>query len=628
MTRWLVAALVALAGAWVAYGPLWREASARDGSVLRDLARPVARGWSAVALGALRAGAYLCLMAMLLGAPAGSPTPLPPLPVLDVSESWMRGDAGSAWQQALDTLELLAGDTVLLAGDSSRIALRREALDAQPGDRRSALQPALDQATALGRAVVVITDGELDDPSALRRLPSGSRVIRVERPARPDLAVSDLDLPVYATGGDTIDVGVTLTAGNTTLSGGALAVALDDVELARVSLQPLEPFASRRVALRAPLPRGAGIRRLTAVVSAPNDIEAHNDTLAATLDITDRPRVVFVSTVPDLDVREVLRVLRGTVMLPARAYLRVAPGIWREEGTLAPVTEALVRQRASEAGLLVLHGDTAWSGVAAARRGASLLWAPAPPPPVARAGEVARPIEWFAFRAPPSPVSAVLEGLPYDSLAPLDVGEAVVGGLPLLEVRAGRAGTSRVVASVTNTSGARQMRVSGSGFAEWALRGGRSADAFTALWGAIFDWLAVSEGDGNGVWLSGGVLRAGEPLQWRRGGGDSVQSVVLSREGGAADSITLRFENGADVAESPAVAAGRYVVRVGDRSRAVAVNPSREWVPSTPAAVPPIPSAGAPSQAARPLLERLWPFLLALTLLSVEWFGRRAVGLR
>ncbi len=628
MTRWLLAAVIALVGAWVAYGPLWRGTANREGSALRDIARPVTRGWAALALGGLRAGAYLCLLAMLLGAPAGAPTPLAPLPVLDVSESWLRGDAGAAWQMAKDSIGVLAGDTVLLTGDSSRIALRADAMGATPSDQRSALQPALDQATALGRAVVVITDGELEDGASLRRLPAGSRVIAVERPARADLAVADLELPVYATGGDTIDVGVTITAGNATLSGGTLSVALDELELARVTLQPLEPFASRRVSLRAPLPRGAGVRRLTAVVDAPNDVESRNDTLAAALDITDRPRVVFVSTVPDLDVREVLRVLRGTVMLPARAYLRIAPGIWREEGTLAPVSETLVRQRANEAGLLVLHGDTAWSGIAAERRGASLLWAPAPAPAAARAGEFSRPVEWFPFRAPPSPISTVLEGLPFDSLAPLDIGTAVEGGTPLLEARAGRSGTSRVVASVTSASGARQIRIAGSGFAEWALRGGRSSDAFTALWGAIFDWLAVSEGDGNGVWLSGGLIRAGEPLRWRRGGGDSLQTVVLSREGGTSDSLAIRFENDADVVETSALSAGRYTVRVGERTQAVVVNPSREWVPRAPVAVPPIPSAGAPSRAARPLLERLWPFLLALILLSVEWFGRRAVGLR
>lgn len=628
MSRWLVAALLAVIGAWVAYGPLWRSASAPDGSVLQDLSRPVARGRLAIALGALRAAAYLCLLAMLFGAPAGAPTPLAPLPLLDVSESWSRGDAGATWRSALDTLAALPGDTVLLMGDSARVALRSDVNGSTPRDQRSALQPSLDQATALGRSVVLITDGELEDASALRRLPAGSRMVRIPRAARPDLAVADLELPVYATGGDTIDIGVTLTAGNLAVNGATLVLSLEGSVLSRTTLQPLEPFASRRVSVRAELPRGAGRRRVTAAIAAPNDIEPRNDSLAAMLDVTDRPRVVFVSTSPDLDVREVLRVLRGTVMLPARAYLRIAPGIWREEGTLAPVTEALVRQRAGEAGLLVLHGDTTWSGIAAERRGAAMLWAQAPAPTAARAGEFNRTVEWFVVGAPASPVSAVLAGLPFDSLAPLDLGTPFSGGIPLLEARAGRSGTPRTVATIVGAGGARQLRVTGSGFAEWALRGGRSADAFTALWGAIFDWLAVSEGDGDGVWLSGTVLRAGEPLRWRRGGGDSVQTIVLTESAGAADSLELRFEDGVDVVETPSMRAGTYRVQVGERTTTAIVNASREWVPTAPAALPTISAVGAASEAARPLLERFWPFLAALVLLSIEWFARRWVGLR
>ncbi len=628
MTRWILAAILALVGAWIAYGPIGRR---RDDAhhAAGDLGRPVAPSPVVWGLGALRAGAYLCLLGLLFGAPAGAPEPLAPLPVLDVSASWRRADDGAAWRSAQDTLRALAGDTVLLAGDSVRAVSRGDAASAAPEDERSRLRPALDLATALGRAVVIVTDGEVDDPAALADLPAGSRVARLARAPRADLAVAHFETPPWATGGDTVDVHVTLAAGNAPVDTGVLLVRLDAADLARVSVQPLDTFASRRITVRVPVPRGAGPRTLSAIVQVANDAEARNDTLSAVVEVTDRPRVVFVSTVPDLDVREVLRVLRGTVMLPARAYLRVAPGIWREEGSFAAVAEAEVQQRAREAGLLVLHGDSAWSGIAAARRGAMVLWTPAPPPPPPRAGELSRPVEWFVHRAPPSPLSAVLDGLPFDSLAPLDIGAPVAGGVPLLEARAGRAGTPRVVAAVTSTAGARRLRVSGSGFAAWALRGGRSGDAFTAFWGAIFDWMAASEGSGEGVRLADGIVRAGEPLRWRRGGtADSVATVVLTMAGRAPDSLAVRFADAQEVVETPSVEAGVYTVQTAGGTRRLVVNPSREWVPRPPAVIPEVQRAGAVLSVSRPLLERNWPFVLALVLLCVEWLARRTVGLR
>ena len=626
---WSIAALLALLGAWIAYGPLWRAGSAGRGSLAADLSRSAAtKAGPSLLLGALRFGAYFALLAMLFGASAGRPTPLPPLTVLDVSQSFTRANDGSLWRLALDSLAASPGDSVLLAGDSVRLVSRGQASATPPADLASRLQSALDEATALGRAVTVITDGELDDPESLLQLPAGSRLVRLDRARHTDLALANLEAPTFATGGDTIEVHATITAGNDTVRSASLAVRIADAELTRVAVQSLDPFASRRITLRVLLPRGAGDRGLIVALNAASDIEPRNDTLVASINISDRPRVVFVTTAPDLDVREVLRVMRGSVMLPTRAYLRVAPGVWREEGTLALISEADVQNRAREAGLLVLHGDTTWSGIAAQRRGAMITWKSAPPPAAPRAGEIARPTEWFVFRAPTSPLSAMLSGLPFDSLPPLDVGGAVLGGVPLLEARVGRRGEARAIAAVSTASGPRRLRVSGSGFASWALREGRASDAFTALWGAIFDWMAASEGDANAASLSGNVLRAGEPLRWRRGGADSVAAVVIAAAGGSPDTVRLQFDEGADVVSTNALAAGVYTLRSGDVSRQLLVNPSRELVPRAPAAVPVVPTAGEATLAARPLLERTWPIVLALVLLSVEWLLRRRVGLR
>jgi hypothetical protein len=578
-------------------------------------------------LGALRGAAYLLLMAMLLGAPAGQPRALEPLVVLDASESWRRAADPSLLEAALDSARALASDSVVLVGDSARIVDLGDAASLSARDRQSRVQPALDLAAARGRAVVVVTDGELDDPTAWQRLGAGSRVVRVTRPAAIDLAVATVEAPSVATGGDTIDLQVGLVAGAANTSAGTLDVLLDGASAVSVAVQPLDPFASRRLAVRLPLPRGSRLVDLAVAVSAPNDVEGHNDTLVTTLEITDRPRAVFVSTAPDLDVREALRVLRGAVAIPARAYLRVAPNVWREEGTLAPVSALDVERRAREAGLLVLHGDSAWAGVAGVRRGALVLWTPAPPPAPARAGEVAQSVEWFLAGAPASPLSAALELLPFSALPPLAVGESVDGGVPLLEARVGRAGERRVIAAAGGDGAVRRVRIVGSGYAAWVQRGGPSADAFSALWGAIFDWASASEGAGRGVQLASSPVRAGEPLRWRRGA-DSAASLAITAAAGGTDSVSLRFPGTTDIAESPPLPEGVYTVREREVTRRLVINPSREWVPRAPVDAPAPSEAGAPTAPARPLRDANWPFVAALLLLCAEWLLRRTVGLR
>src|ERR1041385_8151936 len=69
-----------------------------------------------------------------------------------------------------------------------------------------------------------------------------------------------------------------------------------------------------------------------------------------------------VSTSPDFDARYALAVLRGALGIPSRGFFRVAPGEWRVEGPLTPVTEADVRQAVREAPVAILHGDTAAFG--------------------------------------------------------------------------------------------------------------------------------------------------------------------------------------------------------------------------------------------------------------------------
>ncbi len=629
MTRWLIAAALALCVAWLAY--------ARS-------ATPGQRG-KVLALAVIRFVAVLLVAALALGAPSSPPQPAAPLVAIDVSASWRRaaGDDSSAvdslrrqWQSVVSAVASGA-DEVMLVGDSLREVAPADVDRIVPQDAASAIRPAIDRAAALGRPVLVVTDGEVDDAEALADAPLGSSVRVISRAARLDVALADLTVPAAATAGDTLQIAALVASGALATAEGRLRLTLDGVESGSVMVPVLAPYATTRVTLPLPLPRGARTTLLQARLEIAGDVEPRNDTLSAFIEIGDRPPAVFVTTAPDLDVREVLVVLRGALAMPTRAYLRLAPGVWREEGSLAPIREEDVRARATAAGLLILHGDTSWVTAGGASRAARALWTPAPPTALARAGELTRAPEWYASSAPPSPLSAALSGLPWDSLPPLTLAGLPRGGVPVLAARLGKRGEAVPAIVARDDGGMRTLVISGSGYAGWSLRGGRSAEAFTALWGTIFDWLAVGRGDLRAARPSTSWMRAGEPVRWRRGGPDSLVNVVLARRRAdasspgvtaPADTVRVRFVAGAVEASTAALAPGVYDVRTNGGASVLVVNASREWIPRASTATDGVLSAGALSTDAPRLADHWWPFLLALLLLSTEWIARRLVGLR
>lgn len=650
MTRWLLAVALGLVAAWLGYG---RALSVKGGSA--HTMRPAIFG-----LAALRALAVAFVAAVLFAAPWGRATPLPPLVAIDVSRSPLRaaGDdstAGTAWRTAIaDSLRAAraladASTPVVFVGDSLR-DVPHDALTAmRPVDASSRVRAAVDRAASLGRALILVTDGQVDDAESLADAPAGSRVITLPTSTRGDIALSELAAPGTATGGDTIAVGVTAIAGPKATVDGTVTLLLDGSAAASVPLPALAAGSTTRLNARVALPRGAKLSLLQAAVQVSGDVEPRNDTLGIAVEVGDRPAAVFVSTAPDLDVREALGVLRGALDVPTRAYLRLAPGVWRVEGTLAPVAESEVRTRAREAGLLIVHGDTAWGstlGTGTTTAGSPLaraLWVPASPTALARAGENARTPEWYALDAPTSPLFAALSMLPFDSLPPVTLAGPARGTFDVLRARLGRRGEPIAAISGTDANGARTVVVSGSGWAGWSLRGGRSREAFTALWGAIFDWLSAGRGDVRAARPVAGMLREGDAVQWRRGGADSVVALRVSRRvarGAAAAStsasapavaeppLTVRFTAGRFEAPAGQLPAGVYDVTAPGGASLLVVNASREWVPRpATASVPTVRAIGSTGDAPR-LADKGWPFVLALLLLCAEWIGRRYVGQR
>lgn len=621
MLKWLVAAIAGVAIAVLSYGR--REPGG-------------GRGTRRAILLAARALAVTLLVALVLDAPAGPARSPAPLVALDVSTSWERAGDSASWTRARNAAERLGGDSLILFGDSVRTGRAPEL----PSDDATRSRALVERSLAAGRPLVLITDGELDDPSALAQLPSGSRIEVVPRDSTRDVAVLSLDAPRAVVSGDTVEVRVALRNGPLSSPAGTLELRLDDgTTVASASIDALAPGAERTQTLRAHFGGAPRAALLSAVATVSGDAERRNDTLSAPLDISRAAGAVLVSTSPDFDSRFVLPVLRGAVSLPARAYYRVANGSWRQEGTFTPVTEAAVRSSLREAPLAIIHGDTAYFGAPRRATSGSLALISVTAPTTADTIG-----EWYPVAAPPSPLSPVLAGIVWDSLPPVAItGSAPTGEWEGLEVARGRRFDRRPIVAGSSAGGRRVVVTAASGLWRWRFRGGSSADAYTALWGGIFDWLTAERPDPRAAFPAEGVVRAGEIIRWRRGqggavsgggaprGSDSVVTVFLERRGGTGeerDSITLRFGSGASIAESDPLPAGTYDVRAPGGDAVLAVNESRELLPRETTVRSGATGGAAPLAERHPLRDRGWAYVLIIALLCAEWLGRRRWGMR
>lgn len=597
MSPWLIAVAAGIVVALVQYGA-------------RDL-----RAGPNLASALLRVGAVTIVVALILDAAATPARPVPAWGALDASLSMVRGDS-SIWRAARDSIRAAHVDTVLAFGDSAR---RGDTVTA-PHDLSTQLRPAVERALGAGHPLVVVTDGELDDPDAARVLPNGSKVIVLAHPATRDAAVSELDVPRAVVAGDTIEARVTVVAGGGGIRGATLGLSIDGKVLGTASIDSLRAYGERAVSMKVQAQGAAGPAVLRAFVSAAGDPEHRNDTVAVAIDLSRAATAVFVSTSPDFDARYALAVLRGGLSIPTRGFVRVAPGEWRVEGALTPVPEADVRAALREAPVAIIHGDTAAFG---APRSVTIG-------PLALIVTSATEGEWYPSAAPPSPLSAALSGVVWDSLPPVSIATTIPRGTWIgMEARRGR-GEERKPIVVGSDEPRRVAIVAASGLWRWRFRGGASADAFTALWGSIFDWLAAERADRRAAVPDERVLRAGDPVRWRRGTPtDSVVTVALRSRGSTrVDSLTLRFPANATVVESKPLTPGIYDATVRGGSALVVVNESREWLPRAPRVAAGGVRGSVAADTAPRLRDKGWAYALAIVLLCAEWILRRRRGMR
>ena len=576
----------------------------------------------------LRGTALTIILALLFDAPIGFARHATPYAALDVSASWRAIGDNALWQRAVRSADSVGGDTLLLVGDS----LRSGKPPAEPADAVTRAAPLVERAIGSGRPVVFITDGRVDDPERLTELPSGSRVVLIEGAPKRDAAITSLDTPSAVVSGDTIALVMVIAAGGAGAGTGQFDITLDGVPLAGAKVDSLAPFAEREIRLRAVIVGAPGVRLLRAVLHTVGDVTPANDTLFASLDVARGASAVFVSTSPDFDSRYALDVLRGTLAVPTRGYFRVAPGQWRVEGAMSPVGEAEVRRALVDAPLAVIHGDTGLFGPPRAlTHGALTLMAPP-----AQKGD-----DYYATSAPPSPLATGLAGMPWDSLPPVEIGAPGSDHEWIaVNARRGRRFDERPLV-VGSSHPRRIVIVSATGLWRWKFRGGRSAEAFTALWGSIFDWMTGDTHDVRLARPASAWFRAGEPVRWRRGSSlDSTATIILRRRGTVSsqvDTLTVRFTGESGMGESAPLPAGIYETHInaaaGETRSApddglLVVNASAEWLPRHATVRSGAIGAAAPSGRAPRARTAWWLFAVAIGLLCAEWLMRRQIGLR
>lgn len=582
--------------------------------------------------------------------------------LLDRSVSMRLPVGGEAGRTRAEEAREVVGDLVRSHRDAAVwgfadgvVRIDRDSLSALDAEgHASRIVEAIEGARAAGAdSLFLVTDGELEDREAGRRLAEqlgvGLTEVQVADPVRRT-AVQSISIPRWVTAGDTFEVRARLVATEGGADSTRLVAELDGRTAAVERVPTPGPGRTTEAVFRL-----AAEARTDSLAWVPLEVRVEDvgepwdsaARLRAWIGVTSVARgAVLVSTSPDWEGRYLVPLLDRSVPGGARGFARLGPGSWIGTGSGNPalVEESAVRRAAEAATLLVIQGSPAelpdWLDQAA-RGTKSLLFlvrgsGPVPGTPVSASDP--QPGEWFAVTPPPpGPVGASLLGVESGALPPLTrLFGSAAGRFPVaLEARLDRLDSPRPAVGL-GTDGARRWAVVlGEGTWRWATRRGEGMALYRGLYEGIGRWLTEREVSWP-VELLDPAPRAGDSLLWRVAPGVRDLSLRLEEPGGNVLWSESVLEPAGTLAGPPLRTGEARLVVTGSVSgdpfrleRPLHGNASREFVPRTT-------SPGLRSEPERPV-ERggdrpdrppVWPFAVAVGLLSAEWLWRRRVGLK
>ena len=494
-----------------------------------------------------------------------------------------------------------------------------ELASGEPGGRSNLFEP-LSGAVAGGRAVTVITDGEIADISLIPAdLIAQATVRLLLRPPGADIALTDVQGPLRLTAGDTLtlEIEARRTAGAPDT---AAIVVRDSTTI--VARGTIKFGANNRTSLRLSgvLPRASqGKRWLRIERVGPVDAEPDDDIRWWLVSVAPTPGVVVLADAPDWDSRALYRTLKDVIDAPIRGYAQLQHGQWRRMDDLRSVTTAEVNAAARSADLLAVRGDTKnWRTLGRAR----LLW-----PGGTQSGD------WYINAAGVSPMAAAFAGSEPDSLPPgagiQPLDSNAVRSWIGATARLSRRGTPIPVVGGAEDRTGRTVTIGIDGLYRWSLRGGVADGVWRTLVANAATWLlAAPAGDSVRARVTVPVIQRGRAVHFRWAAVSEPVPLQVQLSGPRGERRdTLRFDGTGDAALALPVGRYQYAVEHGGAGT-FAVEPYADELVASPVTLTEHRGTGAHAAPRRSLRELLWLFGIAIAGFGTEWMLRRKMGLR
>ncbi|HEU5217085.1 MAG TPA: hypothetical protein VFU23_00400, partial [Gemmatimonadales bacterium] len=537
-----------------------------------------------------------------------------PVVLLDGSLSMQA--AGGRWTEALAQARA-TGDVRLIGALPG---------DTTPSGGNSRLAAAIAGARSGDRAVVVITDGEVEDADALPGdLRSGTTVRVLERRPASDVALVRASGAVRLTPADTLRIDVEAQAFGPPRE---WKLALEVREADRVWLRgplPLDAGGRGRATVSGALPAvSPGAHALTIAITGAADAEPRDDARMLVVTIVPTPGIVLLAGPPTWESRFLLETLRDVAALPVRGYLETERDKWRRAGDLKSVSTLEVNDAARRADVLVSLGAGGTAPRASRARG-RLLWA--------RTGDRPGSLgDWYLSVPLASPVSGAFAGVAVDSFPP---GTAIAELTPGpsdwvgLTAQAGRRGTVRPAMIGRDSAGVRRIVMGVDGLWRWAFRGGSSEQGYRGLVASSLAWLLAGADSAAGrARLAHEAVQRGRPVTFEWNGPGAPEATPVTLNGPTATRTdTLVFDGAGRAALTLAPGVWRYRLSGGGQGVVAVEDYSDEWLPAlrTLAAHE---SVERPADARVPVRTWLWLFGLGVVAFAGEWLARRRLGMR